>query len=94
MQAQTGTIRIPFEVLLHLHKSITDAIEDVKRQAAIRYYTQRILSLGKAAELAGMTRCEFIDFLRFNHEPIFDYTDDEMDSMAEHDTEILQRALS
>ncbi len=93
MYVQTGTIRIPFEMLLHLHKPLNDVIEDIKRQAAIRYYTHRVLSLGKAAELAGMSRFEFIDYLRFNREPIFDYTDEEMESMAEHDTAVLQQAL-
>lgn len=93
MHVHTGTIRIPFEMSLHLHKPLNDVIEDIKRQAAIRYYTHRILSLGKAAELAGMSRFEFIDYLRFNQEPIFDYTDEEMKSMAEHDAAILQRVL-
>ena len=93
MPVQTGTIRIPFEMLLHLHTSLNEVIEDIKRQAAIRYYTHRVLSLGKAAELAGMSRFEFIDYLRFNQEPIFDYTDDEMASMAEHDAAVLQRVL-
>lgn len=36
MHTQTGTIHIPFELLLNLHKPF---IEDIKRQAAIRYYT-------------------------------------------------------
>lgn len=57
---------------------MTISTYDIQRQAAIRYYKTRRLSLGKAAELAGMSRFEFIDYLRFNHETIFDYTEDEL----------------
>ncbi len=32
-------------------------------QTAIQYYKTRKLSLGKAAELVGMTRFEFIEYL-------------------------------
>lgn len=35
-----------------------------------------------------------IDYLRFNHEPIVDYTDAEMDSMAEQDAAMLQKVLA
>ena len=78
MQPYTMTIQIPYEVFIHLRKSRAEAAHDITCQAAIRYYKTRLLSLGKAAELAGMTRFEFIDYLRFNHEPIFEYTDDEL----------------
>jgi predicted HTH domain antitoxin len=78
MPAYQVTIPIPQEVLFALHKSLKEAAEDIQRQAAIRYYTRRQLSLGKAAEFAGMTRFEFIDYLRFNNETIFDYTDEEL----------------
>lgn len=31
MHAQIGAICVPFEMLLHLHKPLTDVIEDIKR---------------------------------------------------------------
>ena len=78
MQSCAMTIHVPYDVLIHLRKSLAEAAQDILRQAAIRYYKTRILSLGKAAELDGMTRFECIDYLRFNQEAIFDYTEDEL----------------
>lgn len=78
MHSCTMTIDVPYNVFINLRKSLTEAAQDILRQAAIRYYKTRVLSLGKAAKLAGMTRFEFIDYLRFNQETIFDYTEDEL----------------
>ena len=93
MQACTMTIDVPYDVFIHLHKSRAEAARDIQRQAAIRYYTTRRLSLGKAAEMAGMTRFEFIDYLRFNDVPIFDYTEDELAEIHE-DAAKLEELLS
>lgn len=81
METYEVKMRVPHEVLLSLHKSFNEAGDDIRRQAAIRYYKKRVLSLGKAADLAGMTRFEFIDYLRFNDEPIFQYTDEELEEI-------------
>jgi len=93
MQTYDVTIRIPYDILLNLRKSLVETAADIRRQAAIRYYQTRALSLGKAAELAGMSRFEFIDYLRFNGEAIFDYTDAELEEMKQ-DALILERVLS
>lgn len=45
---------------------------------ALRFYQERLLSLGKAARLAGMSRWEFIDFLAANDVPVIDFSDDEL----------------
>lgn len=63
------------------------------RQVAIRCYKTRTLSLGKAAELAGMTRFEFIDVLRAEGESVFDYTNDELSEIHE-DAAKLERILT
>lgn len=49
-----------------------------QRLLALRYYQDRLLSLGKAAQLAAMRRWEFIDFLSDNNVPVIDYTDEEL----------------
>ena len=81
MQTHEIKFKIPHAVLINLHKSLNEIGEDIKKQAAIRYYKKRILSLGKSAELAGMSRIEFIDFLKFNDEPVFQYSDEELDEI-------------
>jgi len=92
MQTFEIKIRLPYEILMNLHKSITETAEDMKQQAAIRYYKKRILSLGKAAELAGMNRFEFIDCLRFSNETVFEYTDEELEEIKA-DAVMLERIL-
>jgi predicted HTH domain antitoxin len=49
---------------------------------------KRALSLGKTADLAGMSRFEFIDYLRFNDEPVFQYTDEELEEIKRDAAEI------
>jgi hypothetical protein len=56
MQPYEVKLEVPHEVLLNLNKSPGEAAKDIRRQAAIRYYKKRVLSLGKAADLAGMSR--------------------------------------
>jgi len=51
-----------------------------RRLLALRFYQDRVLSLGQAARLAGMSRWEFIDFLSENHVPVIDYSDEELAS--------------
>ncbi len=87
------TIQVPFDVLIHLHKTCAEAAQDIRRQAAIRYYQTRQLSLGKAADLAGLTRFEFIDYLRFNGESIFEYTTEELVEI-QHDALMLEKLLA
>ena len=51
--------------------------------AALVLYRKRKLSLGKAAELAGYNKIEFIEKLREEEEFIFDYTDEEINEICE-----------
>jgi predicted HTH domain antitoxin len=88
MQPSELTLEIPYDVLLNLHKSPAEAVKDIRRQAAIRYYKKRALSLGKAADLAGMSRFEFIDYLRFNDEPVFQYTNEELEEIKRDASEL------
>jgi predicted HTH domain antitoxin len=92
MKAYEVKIKVPHEVLITLHKSPDEFAEDIRQQAAIRYYKNRLLSLGKAADLAGLSRFEFIDYLRFNGESIFKYTDEELEEI-QRDARELEKIL-
>lgn len=50
---------------------------------ALVLYRKRKLSLGKAAELAGYNKLDFIGKLQAEGEHIFDYTDDEIEEIFE-----------
>jgi predicted HTH domain antitoxin len=83
MEAYEIKMKVPHEILISLHKSLDEVAEDIRIQAAVRYYKKRFLSLGKAADLAGMTRIQFIDYLRFSGEYVFDYNENELDEIKE-----------
>jgi predicted HTH domain antitoxin len=54
--------------------------EETRRLLALRFYRQRVLSLGKAARLAGLTRWEFLEYLSENAVPVLDYSQEELSS--------------
>lgn len=66
----------------YLHKSFKETQNEIYQQAAIRFYKKNILSLGKAAEFANLSKMEFIDLLKFNQEVIFDYDNDVLSEIA------------
>jgi predicted HTH domain antitoxin len=66
-------LQIDDSILLSLKESKTTFIKEMLFQHAIQLYRKHKLSMGKAAELAGYTRLEFIRKLQAKNEPIFDY---------------------
>ena len=83
MQSYEIKMKVPRELPIILHKRLEEVEGDIRRQAAIRYYKKQILSLGKAADLAGITRIEFIDLLKFYGEPIFDFSAEELKEISQ-----------
>ncbi|MCX7839988.1 MAG: UPF0175 family protein [Anaerolineae bacterium] len=55
-----------------------ELVNQSRRLLALRFYQDRVLSLGKAARLAGLNRWEFIDLLADNGIAVIDYSDDEL----------------
>lgn len=79
-------------ILLALRAKKEEFARILRFQAALALYRQNKLSLGKAAELAGYSRLDFIDRLRLENEPIFDYDAEMVSEMAES-AELLTRRL-
>jgi len=52
--------------------------ERSRQLLAARFYQERVLSLGKAARMAGMGRWDFIEFLSENQIPVLDYSEEEL----------------
>lgn len=48
-----------------------------RKLLAMKFYKGKVLSLGKAAELSGLSKWDFIDYLGENDVPVVDYDDDE-----------------
>ena len=74
-------LQIDDSILLSLKESKVTFIKEMLFQHAIQLYRKHKLSLGKAAELAGYTRLEFIRKLQAENEPIFDYDEALIDEM-------------
>jgi predicted HTH domain antitoxin len=52
--------------------------ERAQRLLALRFFQERLLSLGQAARLAGMDRWRFIEFLAENEIAVLDFNDEEL----------------
>jgi predicted HTH domain antitoxin len=66
-------LQIDDSILLSLKEEKEHFAQNMLFHHALWLYRQHKLSLGKAAELAGYTRIEFIQQLQAAREPIFDY---------------------
>lgn len=59
----TMTIEVPEGVLKTLQQSPGEVERDVRLAAAIEWFRRGIISQGRAAEIAGIPRADFIDEL-------------------------------
>ena len=69
------------DIPLAVNESADDFARDLRFFAALAWYRKNKLSLGKAAELAGYDKLDFIARMQREQEPIFDYGDDELASI-------------
>ena len=68
---QTITINLPETAFAALHKAPEEFVREMRVAAAVKWYELGELSQGKAAEVAGLTRSEFITALaRFKVSPL------------------------
>ena len=68
---QTLEIEMADDVFLAMQKDPKDLARDLRLAAAVKWYELGMLSQGKAAEVAGLSRAEFIDGLsRFGVSPL------------------------
>ena len=79
------SVNISFSIkenlLLSLRESQEEFTQDLRFLSALMLYRKTRLSLGKAAELAGYSKLDFIEKLKLEKEPVFDYNDDEMNEI-------------
>jgi predicted HTH domain antitoxin len=73
------TIELPEEVFSALRRTPEDFVREMRLASAVKWYELGMISQGRAAELAGISREAFIDSLaRFNVSP-FQVTPDELE---------------
>ena len=78
MNTQTISIDFPSDVLLALNESENELKQNIKISLAIRLYSQQKLTIGKAAQVAGVSRFEFETLLADHKVPISDLTFEEV----------------
>ena len=73
MAALTISFDVPQELLASLNTGPVDLEKNMRLVAAMTYFQEKKLSLGKAAQLAGLNRLEFMDQLAQKGIVVFDY---------------------
>ena len=73
MNTETVSFEIPQTILASLKVGNVELARNIRLLAAIAYFRERKLSLGKSAEFAGMGRLDFMDILSDKGIVLFDY---------------------
>ena len=66
------------EVLFILKKDEKSLQKEITSILALQFFKEKRLSLGKSAELAGMTKNEFVEYLGKHEVDIYQYTEKEV----------------
>lgn len=73
MGTETITLEVSQDILAALKMGANDFGDQLRLLAAIAFFQDKQLSLGKAAELAGLNRLAFMDLLARKGIVAFDY---------------------
>lgn len=74
MNTQTITIDFPSDILITLNKNETELKKDIKISLAIRLYELQKCTIGKAAQIAELSRYDFETILSENRVSISNLT--------------------
>lgn len=83
MDDQLINISFPVKetILLSLKETKNEFTKELLFLTAFMLFRKRRLSIGKAAELAGYNKIEFMERIKNENEFIFDYNDEEIDEI-------------
>lgn len=70
----TLTIDLPEGAFSALRRSPADVAVEMRIAAAVQWYAEQVVSQEKAAEIAGLSRVEFLDELKRRKVPAFQET--------------------
>jgi len=78
MASQTITIDFPSDIFLALNETESEIKQRIKVLLAIRLYNLQKVTIGKAAQISGLTRLQFETLLSGNEIPISNLTFDDV----------------
>ncbi len=76
-----AVIDLPEELYLSLSASgLTKEriVNESRKLLALKCFKEKVLSLGRAAELSGLSKWDFIEYLSENYVPVIDHDQDEI----------------
>jgi predicted HTH domain antitoxin len=79
----TITIEVPDDVFSALRRSPEEFAREMRQAAAIHWYSQGLISQGKAAEIAGLDRTDFLFALAHAKVDAFQVTAEELKEEVE-----------
>jgi predicted HTH domain antitoxin len=80
MNLETISFEVSQDILDTLKVGSDELLQRMRLLTASDYFQENKLSLGKAAELAGMNRLDFMDILSKKNIVIFDYDESELNT--------------
>jgi predicted HTH domain antitoxin len=93
MKAQPLVLNIPEDFMLSIKKTPGELVNEIVLMAAIKMFELGKLSSGKASELAGISRREFLEKCSMYGVSVFNYSDDEIAEELSKDEKNLQEFL-
>ncbi|MGK5091108.1 UPF0175 family protein [Deltaproteobacteria bacterium TL4] len=75
---------MPESVFSAIHKSPSEFAGEMRLAAAVKWYEMEMISQEKAAEIAGLSRLDFINVLARFHVSPFQYTPDDIYEELRH----------
>ncbi|MGA1823425.1 MAG: UPF0175 family protein [bacterium] len=83
MKGEEIKFTISEDILASLKSGINDLTREIRIISAINYYKEKKLSLGKAAQLAGINRIKFMDLLAEKKIVVFNFDESEVKTEIE-----------
>ncbi len=83
MNTRTISIDLPSDIFLALNETESELTQRIKISLAIRLYKLQKLTIGKAAQISGLSRLQFETILSENEIPISNLTIDDVISDIE-----------
>jgi predicted HTH domain antitoxin len=89
-----AVIDIPEELYLSLSASgLTKEkiVRESRKLLALKCFKEKVLSLGRSAELSGLSKWDFIEYLSENDVSVVDYDEDEIKREFENADKLCER---